>query len=410
MPKNTKATFTTSDAARHEWAKIAAKAWADPAFRKRLEKNPKAVLRERGVEVDEASKLTVVEKPNALEEIERAVRPLDMAVAAGFAGAAATFAPYAGAAVPPIADTMEGKWAACIGTPVTLSLCISKGEAYPLPATFSSGAVLPFPAQPVPQPVAPSVQPFQPGPQPFPSATQSMPPVAEGKWAACIGTPVTLSLCISKGEAYPLPGDFSSGAVMVPQAPQIGAPYAPPAYLIAVPTQGFPSPAQPLQPNVQPAQPHILPFPAPVQPTQPTARPAPGIAEGKWGACIGTPVTLSLCISSGAAPVVPYTTDGRWAACIGTPVTLSLCISKGEAYPFPGNFSTGAAQAVPETVTGKWAACIGTPATLSLCISSGAGLQPPTAGWALTVSQPACWSGVAQPAAADPRPATPGSA
>jgi hypothetical protein len=78
-------TSTQSDALQREWTKIVAQAWADPDFRKRLEKNPRAILKERGVEVSADVDLSVIDRPTELQEIERAVRPIDMAVAAGFA-------------------------------------------------------------------------------------------------------------------------------------------------------------------------------------------------------------------------------------------------------------------------------------------------------------------------------------
>ena len=153
---------------RRHWAKVVAKAWADPEFRERLEKDPKAVLKERGFTLDDTLEYTIVDKPPDMKEFERSVRPVEMAVAAGF-GTPATLGSYGSGTMPqpptilPYPPPTEGKWGACFGTPVTFSACISSGAAQPY-------------AQPSP---------------------------VEGKWAACIGTPVTFSACISSGAAQP---------------------------------------------------------------------------------------------------------------------------------------------------------------------------------------------------------------
>ena len=76
---------TQPDTLQREWTRIVAQAWADPDFRKRLEKNPRAVLKERGVDVPGDVDLQVIDKPIEMEGIEQAVRPVPMAVAAGFA-------------------------------------------------------------------------------------------------------------------------------------------------------------------------------------------------------------------------------------------------------------------------------------------------------------------------------------
>jgi hypothetical protein len=85
MEETKKVTDNKSDALQREWARIVAQAWADPDFRKQLEKNPRAVLKQRGIDVPPNVDLDIIEKPLDLQEIERAVRPIDMAVAAGFA-------------------------------------------------------------------------------------------------------------------------------------------------------------------------------------------------------------------------------------------------------------------------------------------------------------------------------------
>src|SRR4051812_42394277 len=94
-----------------EWAKIVAKAWADPDFRKRVEENPKAVLRERNIELPDELHLDVGDAP---VDVDHIVRPLDMAVAAGVACAGSR----------PGTGSTSG-WSACIGTPATVSACFS---------------------------------------------------------------------------------------------------------------------------------------------------------------------------------------------------------------------------------------------------------------------------------------------
>ncbi len=44
-----------------EWQRIVAEAWADDAFRQRLIADPKAVLAERGIEIEEEVEVQVVQ-------------------------------------------------------------------------------------------------------------------------------------------------------------------------------------------------------------------------------------------------------------------------------------------------------------------------------------------------------------
>lgn len=44
-----------------EWQKIVAEAWADPQFKQRLLSNPRAVLTERGIALDDDVEIRVVE-------------------------------------------------------------------------------------------------------------------------------------------------------------------------------------------------------------------------------------------------------------------------------------------------------------------------------------------------------------
>lgn len=61
-----------------EWAKLIAQAWADEGFKKRLLADPKAVLKEKGIEFPEHIKLSIAEgKEN---EINLTLPPKPMSV------------------------------------------------------------------------------------------------------------------------------------------------------------------------------------------------------------------------------------------------------------------------------------------------------------------------------------------
>jgi len=47
---------------RKQWSKIVARAWADENFKARLKAEPRAVLAEAGIELDDDMKYTVVEE------------------------------------------------------------------------------------------------------------------------------------------------------------------------------------------------------------------------------------------------------------------------------------------------------------------------------------------------------------
>ena len=113
MSKQGVGEFTKSDAFQQEWAKAVAKAWADPKFRKRLEADPAAVLRKRGVPVPEGLQLKFTSDPNAPVG---STSPLEMAVAAGVA----CYSPAPGGGQPSTAG-----WSLCAGSPMTLGLCVS---------------------------------------------------------------------------------------------------------------------------------------------------------------------------------------------------------------------------------------------------------------------------------------------
>ncbi len=44
-----------------KWAKVVAKAWSDPAFKKRLLENPKEILESNGLEIPEGTRLVINE-------------------------------------------------------------------------------------------------------------------------------------------------------------------------------------------------------------------------------------------------------------------------------------------------------------------------------------------------------------
>ena len=263
---------TQPDTLQREWTRIVAQAWADPDFRKRLEKNPRAVLKERGVDVPGDVDLQVIDKPIEMEGIEQAVRPVPMAVAAGFAAPpmpmpqqATQFAGvspdyYTGgyvdpsleayaAAVDPTLDAARWKVGLCISSRLTIGACphFQWGAAQPQPMQQ------PFPTQQYMQ------QPQAPMPAP-PYATPQQPPTAawggvetlpyySGDIYSGVGDPtldarrVKVGLCVSSkltagvcayfhwgtGQPQPMQQPFPTQQYMQqPQAPMPAPPFATP--------------------------------------------------------------------------------------------------------------------------------------------------------------------------------------
>jgi hypothetical protein len=209
-----------SDGMQREWARIVAQAWADPDFRKRLENNPRAVLKERGVDVPANVNLDVVDKPLELQDIERAIKPIEMAVAAGFVappmpapqmnqpcppttgmdfysgGYPDPSQAYAGAGDPTLEG--KGKIGLCFGARC-INACLS----------YQWGAGQPYPAQQQ-MPQAPY---WPPQGQYSPTAgdiysSGAVDPTLEGKFkfGLCISTPVA-GVCayFHKGAGQPFP-------------------------------------------------------------------------------------------------------------------------------------------------------------------------------------------------------------
>jgi hypothetical protein len=122
------AKFTQSDLFKREWAKVVAKAWADPDFRKRVEEDPRSILRERNIEIPDGVELSITSVAGDLSE---SIRPLDMAVAAGVVCYPVTVQLcFSGAAQPGGGQPSTSGWQATIGTPLTAQLCFS-GAAQP---------------------------------------------------------------------------------------------------------------------------------------------------------------------------------------------------------------------------------------------------------------------------------------
>jgi hypothetical protein len=159
------AKFTQSDLFKREWAKVVAKAWADPDFRKRVEEDPRSILRERNIEIPDGVELSITSVAGDLSE---SIRPLDMAVAAGVVCYPVTVQLcFSGAAQPGGGQPSTSGWQATIGTPLTAQLCFS-------------GAAQPGGGQP-----------------------------STSGWQATIGTPLTAQLCFS-GAAQPGGGQPST--------------------------------------------------------------------------------------------------------------------------------------------------------------------------------------------------------
>ena len=57
------------------WAKITAKAWSDLAFRERLLKNPKAVLKEQGIEFQEEIDCKITENTDKIVYLNLPKKP-----------------------------------------------------------------------------------------------------------------------------------------------------------------------------------------------------------------------------------------------------------------------------------------------------------------------------------------------
>ncbi|WP_145162631.1 hypothetical protein [Sinorhizobium medicae] len=153
--------FAHTDSFNREWAKVVAKAWADPDFRKQVEHDPRAVLRERGIEVPDDVKLVLTDGPPDVS----VVHPIDIPVSAGVGVASVG---------PPGSAQQTSGWSACIGLPVTAQLCFS-GAGQP------GGGMPPGGAQ------------------------------QTSGWSACIGLPVTAQLCFS-GAGQPGGGMPPGGA------------------------------------------------------------------------------------------------------------------------------------------------------------------------------------------------------
>jgi hypothetical protein len=127
------AKFTQSDLFKREWAKVVAKAWADPDFRKRVEEDPRSILRERNIEIPDGVELSITSVAGDLSE---SIRPLDMAVAAGVVCYPVTVQLcFSGAAQPGGGQPSTSGQA----TMLTAQLCFS-GEAQPGGGAAAMGA------------------------------------------------------------------------------------------------------------------------------------------------------------------------------------------------------------------------------------------------------------------------------
>ena len=66
MESNSKWTKEQRETFQKSWAKIVAKAWSDSAFREQLLKNPKAVLKEQGIELPEEIDCKITENTDKI--------------------------------------------------------------------------------------------------------------------------------------------------------------------------------------------------------------------------------------------------------------------------------------------------------------------------------------------------------
>jgi hypothetical protein len=447
------------DIEHREWAKIVAQAWADPDFRQRLEKNPRAVLKERGVNIPANVNFNITDKPLALEDIERAIKPIDMAVAAGFAappmaapqqnpvytppfngadyytgGYGYPSTDYAGAIDPTLEG--KGKVGLCINTRATIGAC----------AFYQWGAGQPYPQQPFPtqQPQAPMPPasygpPQQQQPQaPMPAASygppqQQQPPTSawagdlyssgsmdptlegKGKVGLCLNFKATLGACAffqwGAGQPYPQ----QPFPTQQPQAPMPAASYGPPQQ------QQAPMPAASYGPPQQQQQPPTAAWAG--DPYSSGAMDPTLEGKGKVGLCINVPVTGGVCAYVHWGTGQPFVAQPMPAASYASQPQQPPTAGAVQTLPYYGGdiYSSGAMDPTLEG-KGKVGLCISSRVTAGVCayVHWGAGqpfpaqqpmaqpptpaasyavpVQPqqPTAGWAATVPTQ-CFSGAAAP-------------
>jgi hypothetical protein len=401
MEKTHKVKSTESNGLQREWTKIVAQAWADPDFRKRLEKNPRAVLKERGVDVPDDVNLEISDKPVELDEVERAVRPIDMAVAAGFAAPPmpgpmpqagyggdyftggyadpATEAAYAWMVDP----TLEGRWKVglCLNIKATIGAC----------AHFQWGAAQPYPTQ---QPFPQQVFPQQPIPQMMPSVPYGPPQPQQPPTAAYAGAAETLPY---------YPGDPYAAGLLDPTLDarrwkvglciNVKATGGGCAYFHWGAAQPFPT-QQPFPQQPFPQQP----FPQQVMPSAPYGPPQPQL-----------PPTAAY--AGGGAEILPYYPDDVYGASLIDPTLearrwkVGLCINVKATGGGCAYFHWGAAQPFPTQQQFPQqpiaqpptpAACYATPPQPQQTTGpqQPMGPQQPTTAWAATVPTQ-CFSGAA---------------
>ncbi len=80
-----------------EWAKVIAQAWVDEEFKKKLLADPKAVLKEEGIEFPENLKLTLSEGNR--DELHLTLPPR----------------PEGGGSVEDLQERLQADWSACYG-------------------------------------------------------------------------------------------------------------------------------------------------------------------------------------------------------------------------------------------------------------------------------------------------------
>jgi Peptidase family S41 len=96
------------------WPGILAKAWMDPEYRSRFESDPRAALKEAGIEVsDSFDANATIERLRSDLDPNRSAAPIPLAVAAGVSC-------YSGGPIAP-----QSGWSLCAGVPMTAQLCVS---------------------------------------------------------------------------------------------------------------------------------------------------------------------------------------------------------------------------------------------------------------------------------------------
>ena len=75
MKSNPHITKEQREAFQKAWAKQIAKAWSDSAFRERLLKNPKAVLKEQGIEFPEEVECKITENTDKIVYLNLPKKP-----------------------------------------------------------------------------------------------------------------------------------------------------------------------------------------------------------------------------------------------------------------------------------------------------------------------------------------------